>query len=152
MRGRDPFSLTKGDRQRVAVASVLAARPRTLIFDEPTTGLDAEETDRMMAMLARLHRAGHTIIVVTHALSLVAAHARRCLVLREGAIVADCPTRELFGRLARPEEAATLGLEAPPLTKFAARWGRSLLTVEEVRAALQAPMRRSTSTISPLLP
>ena len=58
--GLDPFSLRKGERQRVAVASILATRPAVLIFDEPTTGLDAEETDRMMAMVRELNLQGHT--------------------------------------------------------------------------------------------
>jgi energy-coupling factor transport system ATP-binding protein len=137
IRNLDPFSLTKGDRQRVAVASVLAARPRILIFDEPTTGLDAYETDRMMRMIQRLNREGHTIIMITHVLSLVAAYAHRCVVLRAGRIVADGPTRQVFRTLLAPEEAAALGLEVPPLTRFAARWGHTLLTVEEVRAALR---------------
>src|SRR2546422_9188396 len=57
----DPFSLTKGDRQRVAVASVLATRPAILIFDEPTTGLDYREIRGMMELIRRLNQAGHTI-------------------------------------------------------------------------------------------
>ncbi|MEW6543090.1 MAG: energy-coupling factor transporter ATPase [Nitrospirota bacterium] len=134
---QDPFSLTKGDRQRVAVASVLAARPRILIFDEPTTGLDAEETGRMMEMIRRLNRAGHTIVMITHALSLVAAYAHRCVVLHRGRTVADGPTGEVFGSLLAEDRAARLGLEVPAPTRFAARWGHQLLTPEEVRAALR---------------
>ena len=137
VRKLDPFSLTKGDRQRVAVASVLAARPRILIFDEPTTGLDAEQTDRMMRMLRRLNQRGHTIVIITHTLSLVAAHAARCAVMRDGRIVADGPTREVFRTLTDPQFAASVGLEAPSLTRCAARWGHTLLTVDEVRAALR---------------
>ena len=79
----DPFSLTKGKRQRVAVASVLAAQPRILIFDEPTTRLDAEETIRMMGMIQQLHQQGHTILMVTHAMWLVTEYAKRCLVMRK---------------------------------------------------------------------
>ena len=67
----DPFSLTKGERQRVAVASVLAAKPSLLVFDEPTTGLDAKETDRMMEMIRLLNRQGHTIMMITHSMRLV---------------------------------------------------------------------------------
>jgi energy-coupling factor transport system ATP-binding protein len=137
VRKLDPFSLTKGDRQRVAVASVLAARPRILIFDEPTTGLDAEQTDRMMRMLRRLNQRGHTIVIITHTLSLVAAHAARCTVMRDGRIVADGPTREVFRTLTDPQFSVSAGLEVPSLTRFAARWGHTLLTVDEVRAALR---------------
>ncbi len=138
IRTLDPFSLTKGERQRVAVASVLAASPRTLIFDEPTTGLDAEEISRMMGMIDRLNQEGHTIIMITHALGLVAAHARRCVVMHEGRVAVDGPTRSVFQRLLDPGEAARLGLEVPPITRFAARWDATLLTVAEVKAALSA--------------
>lgn len=138
IRHLDPFSLTKGERQRVAVASVLAARPRILVFDEPTTGLDAAETDRMMGMIRRLNREGHTIVMITHALDLVAAYAARSVVMQQGRIAADGPTRRVFRDLADQEQAAALGLELPPVTRFAARWGATLLTAAEVRAALKS--------------
>ncbi len=146
VRRLDPFSLTKGDSQRVAVASVLAARPAILIFDEPTTGLDAEGTDRMMRMVQRLNRAGHTVLMITHTLSLVAAYAQRCIILRDGRTVADGATRAVFRHLAGPsgqdaDRAADLGLAVPPLARFASRWGCTLLTVEETQAALVKPSR-----------
>lgn len=137
IREQDPFSLTKGDRQRVAVASILAARPRILIFDEPTTGLDAEGISRMMEMLRRLNEQGRTIIMITHALGLAAAYAHRCLVMHEGRLALDGPTRQVFRMLLDPERSASLGVEPPPITRFAARWGHTLLTVEEVRAAIR---------------
>ena len=132
---RDPFSLTKGERQRVAVASILAAKPRILIVDEPTTGLDAEESARMMNMMAALHRQGHTIIVITHDMGVVANYATRCVLMRDGTIVADGPTREIFSDPALVQSAA---LELPALTRFARRWDVTLLTVEEVREAWRA--------------
>lgn len=130
----DPFSLTKGERQRVAVASVLAAKPRMLIFDEPTTGLDAEETVRMMQMIHRLNQQGHTILMITHALHLVAEYATRCLVMHEGRLVAGGPTRQMFSN---PELFDMAHLEVPSITRFSQRWGYTLLTIEEVRASLR---------------
>ena len=115
---------------------MLAARVRILIFDEPTTGLDAEETDRMMRMIQRLNREGHTIIMITHALGLVAAYADRCVVMQEGRVAADGPTRQVFRTLLEEDRANALGLELPPVTRFAARWGGTLLTPAEVRTAL----------------
>ncbi|RMH37308.1 MAG: ATP-binding cassette domain-containing protein [Nitrospirae bacterium] len=134
----DPFSLTKGERQRVAVASVLAAKPRILIVDEPTTGLDAEETQRMMAMMHRLHRQGHTIIMITHAMRLVTRYATRCLIMHDGHILADGPTRAIF---AQPEVLNRASLEIPAPVRFSQRWGLTLLTEEEVRAALKRRSR-----------
>ena len=132
---RDPFSLTKGERQRVAVASILAAKPRILIVDEPTTGLDAEESARMMNMMRALHRQGHTVIVITHDMGLVANYATRCVLMRRGTILADGPTQDMFSDPALVRSAA---LELPALTRFARRWGVTLLTIEEARKALRA--------------
>ena len=95
-RFQDPFSLTKGERQRVAVASVLAAKPDLLVFDEPTTGLDAAETDRMMEMIRLLNRKGHTIVIITHSMWLVAKYASRCLLMNRGHVVGDGSTRKIF--------------------------------------------------------
>ncbi|MCY4613371.1 MAG: energy-coupling factor transporter ATPase [Nitrospira sp.] len=132
----DPFSLTKGERQRVAVASILAAKPRILIVDEPTTGLDAEESARMMNMMRALHRQGHTIIVITHEMGIVANYATRCVLMRGGTILADGPTRDVFSD---PELIRSAALALPALTRFAQRWGVTLLTVEEVRKAWRTP-------------
>ena len=131
---QDPFSLTKGERQRVAVASVLAARPRILIFDEPTTGLDAEESRRMMEMIKQFNRQGHTIIMITHTMWLAAEYATRCLLMKDGQLIGDGPTRGIFSDSALVESAS---LEVPALSRFTQRWGHTLLTVEEVRASLK---------------
>ncbi|NKB81433.1 MAG: ATP-binding cassette domain-containing protein [Nitrospirales bacterium] len=131
----DPFSLTKGARQRVAVASVLAAKPKVLIIDEPNTGLDAEETTRLMEVIHHLHQAGHTIVLITHTMRIVAEYATRCLVMHKGQVLADGPTRSIFSDRSLIEAA---GLDVPSVTQFSQRWGRTLLTVKEVQAALIA--------------
>ncbi|GJL58059.1 MAG: hypothetical protein NPIRA03_09160 [Nitrospirales bacterium] len=131
-RDLDPFSLRKGERQRIAVASVLATRPGVLIVDEPTTGLDPDETDRMMAMIRRLNQQGHTVVMITHSMKLVAAYARRCLLIHSGRILADGNPREVF---ADPGLIKSASLEIPPISRFSQRWGQTLLTVEEVKAS-----------------
>ncbi len=132
--GLDPFSLRKGERQQVAVASILATRPTLLIFDEPTTGLDASETDRMMTMICELHRQGHTIVMITHSMRLVAEHAQRCLLMEGGKIVADGSPRDIFHDSALVRAAS---LEIPAISRFSQRWGHTLLTVNEVKASLK---------------
>jgi energy-coupling factor transport system ATP-binding protein len=90
MEGRgdeDPFGLTKGERQRVAVASVLAVRPEVLILDEPTTGLDYAEQRSMMDLVRRLSEGGSTIIAVTHTMWVVAEYAHRAVVVRDGKLL-----------------------------------------------------------------
>lgn len=133
---QDPFSLTKGERQRVAVASILAAKPQIIIVDEPTTGLDAEESVRMMTMIRALNQQGHTIIMITHDMGLVANYATRCVLLQHGKIMADGATREIFSD---SELVQSASLTLPALTRFGHRWGVTLLKMEDVRKALQHP-------------
>ena len=135
-KSQDPFSLTKGERQRVAVASILATRPDVLIFDEPTTGLDARETERMMKMIRRLHHGGHTIIMITHTIRLVSEYATRCVLMSKGGVLADGSTRSVFANPSILQEAS---LEVPSLTRFSQRWGYTLLTVAEVKKSLKWP-------------
>jgi energy-coupling factor transport system ATP-binding protein len=93
----DPHALSKGQRQRVALASILATDPDVIIFDEPTTGLDAQQQTRFMDLVARLNREeGLTVVMVTHDMGSVAYYAPRTVVMADGRVVADGPTRELF--------------------------------------------------------
>ncbi|MDZ4158880.1 MAG: energy-coupling factor transporter ATPase, partial [Anaerolineaceae bacterium] len=92
----DPFTLTKSGRQRVAVASVLAAQPEVLILDEPTTGLDYAEQRSMMEMVKRLNEQGSTIIFITHHMWVVAEYAQRVFVMRDGKLLLEGSTRQVF--------------------------------------------------------
>jgi len=129
----DPFLLTKGGRQRVAVASTLATKPEVIILDEPTTGLDPRELDGMMALIQRLNRAGHTIVIITHAMGVAAAYARRVVLMRNGRIARDGTTREIFSDEA---ELRALGLTPPPAVQVANRLGIPALTPDELIASL----------------
>lgn len=91
-----PFMLGRGERQRLAVASVLAMEPQILIIDEPTTGLDWRESVKLMELVRRLNEKGHTIIMTTHNMSLVALYAKRVVVLRLGEKILDGPTHQVF--------------------------------------------------------
>lgn len=126
---RDPFALTKGERQRVAVASVLATRPRVVILDEPTTGLDYPQQRRMMDMLATLNRMGHTVIIITHSMWVVTEYATRTLVMKDGRVIRDGPTREVF---ADEETLAEAFLKPPPIVRLGNRLGVTALTVDEM--------------------
>jgi len=132
---RDPFVLTKGERQRVALASVLACRPRVIVFDEPTTGLDGLQQRAMMDLLRRLNAEGHTIIVITHCTWAAAEYARRALVLDEGRLVADRPVREVF---ADQELLARTGQVRPAVAELSrALGGPTLLSVDEAARCLR---------------
>jgi energy-coupling factor transport system ATP-binding protein len=124
-----PFTLTKGERQRVAVASVLAVQPRVIILDEPTTGLDYIHQRRMMDLLRRLNQRGHTIIIITHSMWVAAEYTRRTIVLKEGAIILDGPTRHVF---AQEFKLAGASLAPPPLVQLSNRLGLQALTLEQM--------------------
>ena len=93
---KNPFLLNRGERQRVAVASILAVKPAVIILDEPTTGLDYVHQRDTMEMLKRLNQLGHTIIVITHAMWIAEAYARRSILMKEGRILLDGPTSTVF--------------------------------------------------------
>lgn len=125
----DPFLLGKGQRQRLAVAALLAQRPRLLILDEPTTGLDFEEQSRMMELVASLHRRGLIVVVITHSPWVVAQYAHRGVLLSGGRVVFDGPLRDLF----REEELLErCHFRVPPVTRLGRRLGHSILSVEEM--------------------
>jgi len=88
-RGRYPRSMSRGERQRLAIACVLAMEPEVIILDEPTTGLDHQEAEKVMNLLHHLHETGHTILMISHDLDMVGAHAGRIIKMEQGAIVAD---------------------------------------------------------------
>ena len=136
----DPFSFSKGQRQRVALAGILATDPEVIVFDEPTTGLDATQQRRFMDLVAKLNREeGVTVVMVTHDMGTVARYAPRTVVMRDGAVAEDLPTRELFG----DEEALTeydLVAPHPAEVANAVRGDQpTALTAEELVTALGGP-------------
>jgi len=130
----DPFSLTKGERQRVAVASVLACKPKILILDEPTTGLDYSQQRSIMELLRSLNAAGHTIIIITHALWVVAEYAHRAIVMHNGAIMMDGTVREVFSQ---QDELGSVGMKLPEIVRLGNMLGKTLLSVDEYKRVVK---------------
>jgi energy-coupling factor transport system ATP-binding protein len=105
-----PFQLSRGQRQRLAVASVLAMEPSILIIDEPTTGQDWKESITLMKLVKGLNEKGHTCIVTTHNMNLVSLFAKRVVVMWRGEILLDGPTQDVFREV---EILARAGIKPP---------------------------------------
>ena len=127
--GRPPAVLGFGLRRKVALASVCVLRPPVLILDEPTNGLEARAADEVLQLATRLCAEGHTIILISHDMRRVAAYARRCVLLKQGRVLQDAPTADVF---ADADLLAQARLAPPPVTQLAhaLAWGTPL-TPEE---------------------
>ena len=105
----EPFSLSRGQRQRVALASILAVEPEVLILDEPTTGLDYMECCHIMDRIRWMKEEKQvTVIMVCHDMEVVLDYAGRALVMSGGRLLADGPVREIFRNRELMEEASIL--------------------------------------------
>ena len=131
---RVPFALSKGERQRVAVASVLAVHPEVLILDEPTTGLDERQQRALMEMLRNLNERGHTILIITHSMEIAAEYAKRAIVMKDGGVLLDGPTRWAFAQEGRLREAS---LHPSSLVRLSNWLGTRALTVKQMAEELR---------------
>jgi len=111
-----PYMLSKGLRQRVAIASIIAMKPDVLIIDEPTTGQDMSQSIEVMRFLDGLNKLGHTLIVVTHEMWVVANWTKRTVAMLNGEILLDGPTREVFSR---PDELMKTFVQPPQIARLA---------------------------------
>jgi energy-coupling factor transporter ATP-binding protein EcfA2 len=96
LRDEDPLFLGKGQRQRLAVAAILAMQPEIIVVDEPTTGQDYRMVSSIMRLLCALNAQGKTILVITHDMRLVAEYCQRAVVMQAGRTVFTGTPRELF--------------------------------------------------------
>ena len=126
-----PFELSGGQRRRVAIAGILALKPKYLILDEPTAGLDPLAKRNLLGeIFGAIKKSGVTIILVSHNMEDIARFANRVIVLAQGKILFVGTPRELF---AREEILASAGLEPPPVTQLLNKLNitEQALTLEE---------------------
>jgi energy-coupling factor transport system ATP-binding protein len=91
-----PFLLSGGERKRVALASVLAWDPKTLILDEPTIGQDHEQKEKLRQFILQLQTQGKTVVVVTHDVEFVAECNPRVVLMKEGKILAEGMSKDIL--------------------------------------------------------
>jgi len=87
--GRRPHLLSGGEKRRLAIAAILAMQPSIIVFDEPFTSLDYPGTRQILEQMVELQQTGHTLLVTTHELEKVLAHADRLMILHDGRLVRD---------------------------------------------------------------
>jgi len=114
----EPFNMSRGQRQRLCLACLIALNPEILILDEPTTGLDYRECMEMMEKIRQLNEAGTTVIMVCHDMEVVLDFAKTVIVMNRGEILGQGSAREILSdkellgkaRLLQPQIAATCSL------------------------------------------
>jgi len=141
-----PRDLSVGERQRVALAAILAGEPEIILLDEPTRGVDALQKGALLRYLAGERARGRTLLLSTHDVELAAAVADRVIVLEEGRVAADGPAREVLYRsdafcpqIARLWRAADTGARRdPPADRRSGHAEPSLgpMTVDDVLRSL----------------
>jgi energy-coupling factor transport system ATP-binding protein len=110
-----PHLLSRGQRRRIAIATVLALQPALIILDEPTTGLDSGTATRLLALIDQLHSQGHTILLLTHEMRVVLEHCSRLLLIDDGQIALDDDPRRAFRQQAALRQAH---IQVPPLAEL----------------------------------
>ena len=142
-----PFSLSRGQRQRLALASIIAVEPKVMILDEPTTGLDYKECMEIMSAVKELNKNGTTVIMVCHDMELVLDFARRMIVLADGKIEADGKTLEIIRRKEILQKTCLLSPQIIQIAleleeKFPGRFNfENVRTADELAAKIQEAIK-----------
>lgn len=142
-----PFSLSRGQGQRLALASIIAVEPKVMILDEPTTGLDYKECMEIMSAVKELNKNGTTVIMVCHDMELVLDFARRMIVLADGKIEADGKTLEIMRRKEILQKTCLLSPQIIQIAleleeKFPGRFNfENVRTADELAAKIQEAIK-----------
>jgi energy-coupling factor transport system ATP-binding protein len=133
-RDRDPHALSRGQKIGVAIASVLAMKPKMLILDEPTLGQDFNRIRSLMMLLRSLNMQGLTVIVITHDVNIAAEYVGRAILMERGKILAD---QDAYDVLSEEDLLRSASLE-PPTAVYLSRLAGlpPMLTVSELSAAV----------------
>jgi energy-coupling factor transport system ATP-binding protein len=139
-----PFNFSFGDRRKLSVAAVAAMEPDVLIFDEPTTGQDYKGRYELARIAEELNESGTTVIMITHDMGLIAEFTQRLVVMGNGCILRDGPTRDVFQET---EMLAKTFITPPQVTQLALALGDygippNILTADEFSQILMAHNNR----------
>lgn len=118
LRKQSPFDLSGGQKRKVAIAGVLAMKPKYLVLDEPTAGLDPRGREEFLEQIAMLHRQGMTIVMVSHSMDDIARYAQQMIVMDHGRIKLQGTPQEVFSQ---PDVLDAAGVGVPSLTRLLLR-------------------------------
>lgn len=139
----DPFLLNRGTRQLLALASVIVLQPQVVVLDEPTTGLDFRECEKVMRIIERMHELGTTVVMVCHDMEVVGDFAKRVIVMSDGRVIDDAPTFEILRNRATMEAAS---LVPPQAVDIALRLGLRANTVDELVGVIAQRLGRPAAS------
>ncbi len=133
---RNPFRLSRGQRQRLAIAAAMAMEPAVLIADEPTTGQDRVEAKRLLEFLKRYNESGKTVVMISHDMALVGRYASRVIAMHAGTVLIDGEPRTVFDNA---KVLRQTNITPPQVAEFGFAVGlRGLLTVDDAVQAVRA--------------
>ncbi len=95
-RKRSPLNLSGGESKKLAIASIICRDPEILVFDEPTLGQDAKEIEFFINLINKERKCGKTIIIITHNIEFAYEYLPRTILMADGQIIADGPTKEIL--------------------------------------------------------
>lgn len=143
---RSPFDLSGGQKRRVAIAGVLAMKPKMLILDEPTAGLDPQGRKEILELISELReRAGITIVLVSHSMEDVAEYVDRIIVMNRGSVAYDSRPKEVFSHYKELEE---MGLAAPQVSYIVHKLKEKGLPVETDAITIEEAARDILAAIA----
>ncbi|MBN2796200.1 MAG: energy-coupling factor transporter ATPase [Clostridia bacterium] len=144
-----PFELSGGQKRKVAIAGVLAMKPKVLILDEPTAGLDPKSRDELIEYIRLLHEKEQiTILFVTHSMDEVARLANRLIVMHKSKIVFDDLPKKVFKEV---ETLQNIGLDVPEVSKLVHQLNQNgfklnedIITLKSAQDAILSALRSKT--------
>jgi energy-coupling factor transport system ATP-binding protein len=135
VKNKSPFELSGGQKRRVAIAGVIAYKPKILVLDEPTAGLDPVGKREMLELVRSLKTKDvKTVLMISHNMEEIAEFTERVLVLNEGRLVRDCPTRDLFSD---DESFIGTGLKPPHTVHIASLLAKKGLILENIPLSVE---------------
>ncbi|ORU00330.1 ATPase component of general energizing module of ECF transporter [Anaerovibrio sp. JC8] len=142
---RSPFQLSGGQKRRAAIAGILALKPKYLVLDEPTAGLDPKGRESLMDKFRKLHKAqGTTIVLISHNMDNIASYADNVIILNRGKVTLEAPPAEAFSKT---EVIRQAGLELPEVKSIMNELAANGLAIENDAFTMDKAVQEITEAL-----